>query len=167
MSPFFLPMQSNCGRFPFVRDSLAGKGDYIMDWMLLPYRRYADFSGRSRRKEYWMFALFQFIVAIVLYAVLFAGFPTVDEYGQMAGAPGPLFYVGGILLFIFWLGSFIPSLAVLVRRLHDQDKSGWWILISFVPFVGGIVLLVFMFLDGTPGPNRFGEDPKGGSEIFA
>lgn len=137
-----------------------------MDWMLLPYRRYAEFSGRSRRKEYWMFALFQFVVAIILYALVFAGFPVMDEYGQMAEGPGVLTYLGGILLLVFWLGSLIPSLAVLVRRLHDQDKSGWWILLAFVP-IASLVLLVFMFLDGTPGPNRFGEDPKGATDVFA
>lgn len=139
-----------------------------MEWMLMPYRRYADFSGRSRRKEYWMFALFQFIVCFVLYIPLIAGMPSMDEYGQMSEGPGPLFYVGIALLLIFALASFIPALAVLVRRLHDQDKSGWWFLIQFVPFVGPIVLLVFMFIEGTRGPNRFGEDPKGNTaETFA
>jgi len=130
-----------------------------MDWMLMPYRRYFDFSGRSRRKEFWMFQLFQAIVVIILYALLFAGFPAVDAYGQVAEAPGALFYLACILLAIFALGSIIPAIAVEVRRLHDQDKSGWWILIALIP-LGGLVLLVFMFLEGTNGPNRFGEDPK-------
>ncbi|WEK46158.1 MAG: DUF805 domain-containing protein [Candidatus Andeanibacterium colombiense] len=139
-----------------------------MEWMLMPYRRYADFSGRSRRKEYWMFALLQLIVACVFYALLFAGMPEMDAPGQIAQAPGALFYAGFILFMIFALVSFIPSLAVTVRRLHDQDKSGWWILIEFVPFVGPLILLIFMFMDGTPGPNRFGDDPKGSvGEAFA
>lgn len=131
-----------------------------MEWMLMPYRRYADFAGRSRRMEYWMFALFQFIISIVLIALLVGGAPTVDEYGVANEEPGTLFFVGIALLVFYGLVSIIPSLAVAVRRLHDQDKSGWWLLLQFVPF-GGLVLLIFMFLDGTRGPNRFGPDPKG------
>ena len=131
-----------------------------MEWMLMPYRRYADFSGRSRRKEYWMFALFQFIVAMVLVAVMFAGgFGSVNEMTGQA-EPGTLFYIGIGLLVIFGLGSFIPSLAVSVRRFHDQDKSGWFLLLQLIPYIGGIIVLVFMCLDGTRGPNRFGPDPK-------
>lgn len=131
-----------------------------MEWMLMPYRRYADFSGRSQRKEYWMFALFQFIVAMVLVAVMFAGgFGSVNEMTGQA-EPGALFYIGIGLLVIFGLGSIIPSLAVGVRRFHDQDKSGWFLLLQLIPYVGGLIVLVFMCLDGTRGPNRFGPDPK-------
>ena len=74
--------------------------------------------------------------------------------------------LSGILMIPFVLAVlalFVPSLAVAVRRLHDQDKSGWWLLISFIPF-GGIVLIVFYCLEGTPGPNQFGPDPKGGGD---
>lgn len=131
-----------------------------MEWMLMPYRRYADFSGRSQRKEYWMFALFQFIVAMVLLAIMFAG--GMGSVNEMTGQaePGTLFYIGIGLLVIFGLGSFIPSLAVSVRRFHDQDKSGWFLLLQLIPYIGGIIVLVFMCLDGTRGPNRFGPDPK-------
>lgn len=131
-----------------------------MEWMLMPYRRYADFSGRSQRKEYWMFALFQFIVAMVLLAIMFVG--GMGSVNEMTGQaePGTLFYIGIGLLVIFGLGSFIPSLAVSVRRFHDQDKSGWFLLLQLIPYIGGIIVLVFMCLDGTRGPNRFGPDPK-------
>lgn len=131
-----------------------------MEWMLMPYRRYADFSGRSQRKEYWMFALFQFIVAMVLLAIMFVG--GMGSVNEMTGQaePGTLFYIGIGLLVIFGIGSFIPSLAVSVRRFHDQDKSGWFLLLQLIPYIGGIIVLVFMCLDGTRGPNRFGPDPK-------
>jgi len=133
--------------------------------MILPYKRYADFRGRSRRMEYWMFALFQVIVAILL--VVLAG---IGGAGDAADAGAYLWSsLGGMLLLLFVVVNFIPSLAVQVRRFHDQDRSGWFILLSFIPFVGGLIVFVFMLLDGTRGPNRFGPDPKQGSagEVFA
>ena len=132
-----------------------------MNWMLMPYRRYAEFSGRSQRKEYWMFVLFQIIVAMVPYLFIIAGAPRFDQAtGQPGGSPGALFYLAVLFLLGFGLVTIIPGLAVQVRRLHDTDRSGWWWWIQFVPLVGSIILLVFMCLDGTPGPNRFGPDPK-------
>ena len=133
-----------------------------MDWMLMPYRRYADFSGRSQRKEYWMFQLLVFIVYFVASMLITMGAPTVDPYtGQMSGGSA-LATVGTAILGIFWLGTIIPAIAVAVRRMHDQDRSGWWILVP-------IANIIFLFIDGTPGPNRFGEDPKGRgpNEAFA
>ncbi|MEQ1542798.1 MAG: DUF805 domain-containing protein [Novosphingobium sp.] len=130
----------------------------MLEWMLMPYRRYADFSGRSRRKEYWMFTLFSVIVAAVLIGLMFAGSSGVDANGDpQLGALG---YLAVGLLGLWVLGSLIPSIAVTVRRFHDQDKSGWFYLLSFIPYVGGIVVFVFMLLEGTRGPNRFGADPK-------
>lgn len=144
-----------------------------MEWMTLPLKRYADFSGRSRRKEYWMFTLLLVIVYAVLVAIMFAGgFPLAamsnpELAGTAAAAPGALFWVGAGLLAIFALGVLVPSIAVVVRRLHDRDMSGWWYLglivggmIPFVGFIASIALLVLMVLPGTPGPNRFGPDPK-------
>ena len=132
-----------------------------MDWMLMPYRRYADFNGRSQRKEYWMFLLLFLIVYAVTFTIMLAG-------GLGGSEPGPLFWLGGALLFIFVIGSFIPSIAVQVRRFHDQDKSGWFVLLNFIPYIGGIIVLVFMCLEGTRGPNRFGPDPKDpvGADVF-
>jgi uncharacterized membrane protein YhaH (DUF805 family) len=133
-----------------------------MDWMLMPLRRYADFSGRSRRKEYWMFTLFILLVYAVLGTLIAMG-GVFSSMGDPGATPqiGVLGWLGIGLLGIFALGIFIPALAVIVRRLHDQDKSGWFILLQFIPYIGGIVLLVFMCIDGTKGENRFGPDPKG------
>jgi len=127
--------------------------------MLLPYRRYFEFSGRSRRREYWMFILFYMVVSLGIdfalggtYSRMWqGGFSMVNQPGMMARGLGGL----------FGLVSFIPSLAVQVRRLHDIDRSGWWILLWFVPLIGWIVMLVFLCLDGTFGANRYGMDPKG------
>ena len=131
-----------------------------MDWMLMPYRRYFDFSGRSRRKEYWMFALLIFLIYIVM------AFLSVMSGGsaEMGEAPtgGAASMVIGLVFLVWAVGTLIPSLAVAVRRLHDTDRSGWWLLIGLVPLVGGLVLLYFYLIEGTHGPNRFGPDPKEG-----
>jgi len=133
-----------------------------MEWMVMPYRRYADFSGRSGRQEYWMFLLFNFIVYIVLGATSLAYFiRKASDIDYAPGRPAPVLgIVGVILLVVFALATFIPSIAVQVRRFHDQDKSGWFVLLALVPYVGGLILLIFMMLEGTRGPNRFGPDPR-------
>jgi uncharacterized membrane protein YhaH (DUF805 family) len=135
-----------------------------MEWMIMPLRRYADFSGRSRRKEYWMFVLFQILVLAPLMLVAIA----LD--GTSGDASDP--FSGGLtlaVLGIYFLVFLIPGLAVQVRRFHDQDKSGWFILLGFIPYIGGLILLVFMCLPGTRGPNRFGPDPKDpySEDVFA
>ncbi len=122
-----------------------------MEWMLLPLRRYADFSGRSRRKEYWMFVLGVFLAAIVT-----------SFLDAMLGMRGMVFGFYGPLTVLLMLGVFIPALACQVRRFHDQDKSGWFVLLALIPFVGGLIVLVFMCLPGTPGPNQYGPDPMNG-----
>lgn len=135
-----------------------------MEWMILPLKRYADFQGRSRRMEYWMFTLGLTVMAILL-VVLFLVFGSASggfEPGArsvdnpLAGAPTGLL----VALGLFYIAIFIPSLAVQVRRFHDQDKSGWLVLLGFIPYIGGLILLVFMCLEGTRGPNRYGPDPK-------
>ncbi|MDF8332366.1 DUF805 domain-containing protein [Novosphingobium cyanobacteriorum] len=135
-----------------------------MEWMLMPYRRYADFSGRSRRKEYWMFALLSMIVAFVSVMLMFAG-----GMGSDGTAPGGTFWLGTLLIVVWGLGSIVPSIAVQVRRFHDQGRSGWMVLLGFIPYVGGIIVLVFMCLEGTRGPNQYGPDPKNPaqSDVFA
>jgi len=136
-----------------------------MEWMILPYRRYAEFSGRSRRKEYWMFALFQLLVSIAIGAVF--GRPSyVMGDGMMAG--GMLVQgTGGMIQNLFALVSLVPSLAVTVRRLHDQDRSGWLLLLVLVPILGWFALFVFMCLEGTRGTNRYGPDPKNPTDVDA
>ena len=173
-----------------------------MEYMFLPLKRYADFSGRSRRMEYWMWVLFQVILYIV-----FMGLSMVVVGGAAAADPENAMAVGGaaaILMAVYvivWLALLVPSFAVMVRRLHDTGRSGWWVValvacyfLIFVAFGAGvaspdnfgaaggaaliatllffvlsIVLLVFMLLDGTPGPNKYGPDPKGRGEaaVFA
>lgn len=126
-----------------------------MDWMLLPYKRYVDFSGRSQRKEYWMFVLFTVVVSLLIDGTLGGTWSVLAGLRHVQSGGASL--LGGI----FALVNFLPSLAVAVRRLHDTDRSGWWLLIVLVPLVGFLVYLYFMVSDGTPGANRFGEDPKG------
>ena len=140
-----------------------------MEWMLLPYKRYAEFSGRSRRMEYWMFRLFEFGVLMAL-LVLSIGLSAAagSDGGDTAG--GIFESIGVLLIMALVLGSFIPGLAVTVRRLHDTGRSGWMLLISLIPLIGPIVLLVFLFSDGTHGPNEYGSDPKGenlSGEVFS
>lgn len=123
-----------------------------MEWYLKVLKQYADFSGRARRKEYWMFVLFQLIfvfVAIGLDNLL--GFTFGAEYGFGVG----IFYI------ILLLGTLIPGLAVSVRRLHDTGKSGWWYLINLIPYVGAIIFLVLVAMDSERGRNKWGENPKG------
>ncbi len=135
-----------------------------MEWMILPLKRYADFSGRSRRKEYCLFFLLMLVVSLaagVIDTLLGFGYwshgtwPNGNSYGWGIHN-GPL----GILLI---LATIIPSIAVTARRFHDQDKSGWWMLVMLVPFLGWIVLLVFMTVEGTRGTNRYGPDPLAAS----
>lgn len=119
-----------------------------MEWATLPLKKYADFTGRSRRKEYWMFFLLVIVCALVI------GF--VEGMLGLTNMIGPY----GPISTIFLLGILVPSIAVGIRRLHDTDRSGWWILLGLVPLVG-LVLLVFYVLEGTRGPNQYGPDPKG------
>ena len=143
-----------------------------MNFMFMPFKRYAEFSGRSRRKEYWMYVLLLIAVGIVIGIV-----EGILGLARMIGPYGPISA-------LFLLATLVPSLAVGVRRLHDTGRSGWWLLIGYGPFllslclmlagitqfamilsllalIGFIVLLVFMVLEGTKGPNQYGPDPKG------
>lgn len=128
-----------------------------MYWMLLPLKRYADFTGRSRRMEYWMFSL-GLTVAVVL--IVFAMFAFMDFRGnpETMASPVAIFLFFGVGI-IAWLAIIVPSLAVSVRRFHDQDLSGWFVLLGFIPYIGGLVMIVFMCLPGTKGDNRYGPDP--------
>jgi uncharacterized membrane protein YhaH (DUF805 family) len=127
-----------------------------MEQMLLPIRRYFDFSGRSSRSEYWMFLLFQILV-MLLFVIL--GYVVAAATGSTNGEPSSVLLTMIVLLGIAYLALFmIPALAVCVRRFHDQDMSGWFYLLSFVPF-GSIIIIVLMCRKGTDGPNRFGDDP--------
>jgi uncharacterized membrane protein YhaH (DUF805 family) len=175
-----------------------------MEYMFMPLKRYADFSGRSRRMEYWMWVVFQFLIGVAFW-VLMMVVGGVAMMGAANASPNALFAAGGSVLIIMALWSLvglamlIPGIAVAVRRLHDTNRSGWWLLAPLGAYcitwiglamamsgssslggilaaIGGIgalvlalVLLVFMFLEGTRGPNRYGADPKGGvdAQVFA
>lgn len=130
-----------------------------MEWMLMPLRRYADFEGRSRRMEYWMFYLFTLIIGMVAALVILAIAMLLYTMNLSESAMGMVLIPIWLILFLASMALIVPTIAVTVRRLHDQDKSGWMILLGFIPFVGGIILLVFMCLEGTRGPNRYGPDP--------
>jgi uncharacterized membrane protein YhaH (DUF805 family) len=118
-----------------------------MQWYLKVLTNYVNFSGRARRKEYWMFALFSAIVSIVL---------TLVE--NMIG-------LTSVLSGIYSLAVLLPSLGVLVRRLHDTGRSGWWILIGLIPFIGAIILIVFACQDSHD-ENQYGPNPKAGESAF-
>ena len=120
-----------------------------MQWYLAVLGNYAGFSGRARRKEYWMFILFNVIISVVL--------AIIDQVVGLTLAEGRI----GLLGALYSLAVIIPSLAVAARRLHDTGRSGWWLLIGFIPLIGGLILLYFFVLDSQPGTNQYGANPKG------
>jgi uncharacterized membrane protein YhaH (DUF805 family) len=137
-----------------------------MNDMFLPYKRYFDFAGRSRRREYWLFVLFYTVVLIglmILDSQLGLGgyAESYSDFGDGSMSVG-FSLAGGVLSMIWASLHLIPAVAAGIRRMHDQDKSGWFILIPFYN-------LVLLCLEGTRGPNRFGPDPKGGgqAQIFS
>lgn len=113
-----------------------------MNWYLHVLKNYAQFTGRARRREYWMFMLINLIVTVLLSFVT-----------GLIGLE--------ILSMIYSLGVLVPSIAVGIRRLHDTDRSGWWLLLVMIPLLGWIALLVITLLDSTPGENTYGPNPKG------
>lgn len=117
---------------------------------------FANFSGRARRREYWLFTLAMAIVSVIL-----------EVLSAVAGLTQSAILIGLVtfIALVICIAFLIPSIAVTVRRLHDINKSGLWILIGLVPFVGALVLLVFTVLDGTVGENQYGPDPKAGEEV--
>lgn len=124
----------------------------MIGWIGLALRRYGDFAGRSQRAEYWWFTGTLALVYVVLGVLL-------DTRSAAVGR------VLALVLLVLWLATIVPSLAVAVRRLHDGGHSEWLMLLVVVPVLGALVLLVFLLLDGTPGVNRYGPDPKGRDEV--
>jgi uncharacterized membrane protein YhaH (DUF805 family) len=113
-----------------------------VEWYLKVLKNYAVFSGRARRTEYWMFFLFNAIITIIL--SILQSIADIDN----------------LLTGIYGLLTILPSLAVGARRLHDSGRSGWWLLLCLIPFIGAIILLIFFCLDSEEGENRFGANPK-------
>jgi uncharacterized membrane protein YhaH (DUF805 family) len=119
-----------------------------MNWYFEVLKKYAVFNGRARRKEYWYFFLFNIIIMVVLRIID----GVTGTFSQSIGM--------GLLCIIYALALLIPSIAVGVRRLHDTDRTGWWLLIGLIPIIGGIVLIVFMAQDSKSGENQYGANPK-------
>ena len=119
-----------------------------MNWYLKALNQYADFNGRARRKEYWMFFLFNMVFAAVALLI------------DIAAGTANLDSGSGLFQGIYSLAVLIPGLAVGVRRLHDVGKSGWMLLIALIPIIGAIWLLVLMVTDSKEGTNKWGENPK-------
>jgi uncharacterized membrane protein YhaH (DUF805 family) len=119
-----------------------------MNWYLKVLSKYAVFGGRARRKEYWYFCLFNILISIVL--------AIIDRVAGTFIASGRI----GLLAGLYMLAVLIPGLAVTIRRLHDTNHSGWWLLIALVPVIGAVVLLLFLVRDSQPSENRYGPNPK-------
>jgi uncharacterized membrane protein YhaH (DUF805 family) len=132
------------------------KRSETMEWYLMVWRRYAEFTGRSRRKEYWMFTLFNMIFYLLVYI---PGLVVARQSSVLA-----LVFFG--VAFLYGLAGLVPGLAVTVRRLHDTGKSAWWILIALIP-LAGLALLIFLCLDSDPGDNRYGPNPKASEPFLA
>jgi uncharacterized membrane protein YhaH (DUF805 family) len=118
-----------------------------MSWFIAALKKYATFSGRACRSEYWYFFLFYLLISVVL--TLMDGILGADTHQG-----------GGLLSGLFALGTLLPAIGVGVRRLHDIGRSGWWLLIGLVPLLGGLVLLWFAVKDSDPGDNAYGTHPK-------
>lgn len=122
-----------------------------MKWYLKVLNQYADFKGRARRTEYWTFVLFNVIFSIVAMIIDNVLGTAIEGVGY-----GPVYG-------LYVLALLIPGLAVAVRRLHDVGKSGWMLLVAFIPLIGAIWLLILFFTDSNPGDNKYGPNPKEGS----
>ncbi len=122
-----------------------------MDWYLMALKKYAEFQGRSQRKEYWMFTLFNFLAMVLLGAV-----------GALLGGGGEG-GLGDVLQGLYGLGVLVPGIAVTVRRLHDIGKSGWWGLVALIPLIGSLILIYFAVKDSQPENNEYGPNPKAAS----
>lgn len=122
----------------------------VLGYYISAFRKFGEFSGRARRREYWFFQLFNWIAIFLLaFLVSFIEGESVNET------------VGSSLFGLYFLVVLVPSWTLTVRRLHDINMSGWWLLITLLPFVGGVALTVFCLIDSTPGTNRYGPNPKG------
>lgn len=141
---------------PAFTGDLPSDNDHV-GWITLPLRRYADFKGRSGRKEFWMFQLLPVGLFLFLVAVGFA-------FGGGVGE-GTAIGLSIALVMLAVLALIVPQLAVQVRRLHDQDRSGWLVAFNLVPYIGPIIVLILMLMEGTVGENKYGPDPYGPQQL--
>lgn len=121
-----------------------------MNYYSICLSKFADFSGRARRREYWTFALVNCLIAMLLLIL-----------GLAFGEDSP---ASNIMVTIFYLIMLVPNLSVSVRRLHDIGKSGWYMFLSLIPLIGGLILLIWSLMDSEPGENQYGKNPKEGKE---
>ena len=128
-----------------------------MDFYMMPWKKFAEFGGRAQRAEYWWFTLINGVIGIVANVLI----------GVLAGVSDAAVLAGSGIYLLFGLATLIPSLAVTIRRLHDTGKSGWLFLVGLIPFIGGLILLVFMCQDSERGGNQWGPSPKYQGEVAA
>lgn len=121
-----------------------------MNYYSICLSKFADFSGRARRREYWTFVLVNCLIALLLLTL-----------GLTFGEDSP---ASNIMVTIFYLIMLVPNLSVSVRRLHDIGKSGWYTFLSLIPLIGGLILLIWSLMDSEPGENQYGKNPKEGQE---
>lgn len=117
-----------------------------MNYYSICLSKFADFSGRARRREYWTFVLVNCLIALLLMTL-----------GLAFGEDSP---ASNIMVTIFYLIMLVPNLSVSVRRLHDIGKSGWYMFLSLIPLIGGLILLIWSLMDSEPGENQYGKNPK-------
>jgi uncharacterized membrane protein YhaH (DUF805 family) len=122
-----------------------------MSWYLVVLKKYAVFNGRARRREYWSFYLYNLLIVVLFISIL----------SLLGNISEGLLIALSVLIFAYSLAIILPAWAVAVCRLHDSGRSGWWLLVSLIPFIGGIWLLVLFLTDSQPGENAYGPDPKG------
>lgn len=122
-----------------------------MNYYSICLSKFADFSGRARRREYWTFVLVNCLIALLLMTL-----------GLAFGEDSP---ASNIMVTIFYLIMLVPNLSVSVRRLHDIGKSGWYMFLSLIPLIGGLILLIWSLMDSEPGENQYGKNPKEGENL--
>lgn len=132
-----------------------------MNWYLQALKKYAVFDGRACRSEYWWFTLLNIVFAtVLLFVSLLFGAGSMEINHASTPYPAVFVWANAPVLGIFYLAILLPSIAVLIRRLHDISRSGWWILLIILPVIGGFVLLIFTLLPSTPGTNEYGPEPS-------
>lgn len=138
----------------------AGRFNLITAYKSM-FKKYAQFRGRSRRSEYWYAALANYIVMMLSYLFFIPAFVDIAKYGEPSTGSTALMGIVSLLIMVYAFVILVPSLALAVRRLHDTGKSGWFLLLGLIPYIGGIIVFVFTVLDSQPGENRYGLNPKG------
>lgn len=167
LPPFLLTVRRRAGGSPDEDGARWPRQGGPMDWMLLPFQRYFELGGRSTRREYWLFTLFGLVVYGFATMLMIVGGLALGDSAPDYSRVDATFWFGLAIAGLYGLASFVPSITVAVRRLHDRDLSGWWyvgfILVGWVPLVNlvaAVLYLIQMCSGGTAGTNRFGPDPR-------